>query len=614
MRMTRTVAIAAAALAVATGAAACSSSSSSTGGGGGGNSSSPAGTPQHGGTVTVAWISATPNFIFPYAPATNTDGYNANLTLPLWPSVVYAGQGGQSIVNQAESLFSSVNYTNGNKTVTVVLKSWNWSDGKPITSRDFAFVYNLLKPKADYTNWNSYIPGQFPADVASVSTPDTHTVVINLAAATSPDFFTDNILSTVQLIPQHAWDKTSDASPVGDYDTTPAGAEAVYKYLQTEGGKISTFTTNPLWKVVAGPWTLSDFNSDGTLYGYEPNTAYSGSARPYLAHWENNAYNSDTSMIDDMRAGRTITTGGLPLSDYKQLGVIKAAGYSTTDLPIAGVAGITPNLYNAQVGAVLCQLYIRQAMEDLMNRAQVVQQVFNGFADPGNGPIPVKALASWASPQEKAGGPYPYNPQAAITLLKQHGWNVVPNGVTTCQSPGSGASQCGAGIAAGQKLEFSLLYPSGRVTTEEMEAAWQASEAQAGIKLDLKSEPFNSLLGTTGVCTAQSHAQNCGWQLADLGYTPYPLYPTDQGVAVTGGNGNYGGFSDPKVDQLIQATETASSQQTFFQYEDYTAEQLPLLWEPLREGIEVYQSNLGGFAPLNPFSGGNTEELWYLKK
>lgn len=610
MRTMRPAAIVAAALAVATMAAACSSSSS---GNGGGSGSSSSGTPKHGGSVTVAWISATPNFIFPYAPATNTDGYNQNLTLPLWPSVTYAGDGGQAIVNTKESLFSSISYSNGNKTVTIVLKPWNWSDGKPITSRDFSFVYNLLKPKADYSNWNYYIPGQFPVDVSSVDTPDAHTVVVNLTQAVSPAFFTDNVLSTVQLIPQHAWDKTSDSSPVGDYDTTASGAQAVYAYLQKAGGQISTFTTNPLWKVVDGPWTLSDFNSDGTLYGYTPNKNYSGQAKPYLSHWENKAYTTDTAMIDDMRAGGTITSGGLPLNDYKQLGQLKAVGYSSTPLPIAGVAGITPNLWNAQVGPVFRQLYIRQALEDLINRPQIVQQVYNGFADPGNGPIPVTALASWASPLEKSGGPYPYNPQAAINLLKQHGWNVVPNGVTTCQSPGSGPNQCGAGIAAGQKLEFQTLYASGRITTEEAYAAIQTSEEQAGIKLDLKSEPFNTLLGTTGVCTQQSHSKDCGWQLADLGYTPYPLYPTDQGVASSGGSGNYGGFADPTEDKLIAATEASSDLQTFYQYEDYTARQLPLLWLPLRAGIEVYKSDLGGYAPLNSFSGGNTEELWYFK-
>jgi peptide/nickel transport system substrate-binding protein len=73
MRIMRPTAAIAAALTLTLAAAACSSTSHSNGNGSGG---APSGTPTHGGTVTVAWISAEPNFIFPFAPATNSDGYN----------------------------------------------------------------------------------------------------------------------------------------------------------------------------------------------------------------------------------------------------------------------------------------------------------------------------------------------------------------------------------------------------------------------------------------------------------------------------------------------------------------------------------------------------------
>ena len=159
-------------------------------------------------------------------------------------------------VNPQESLYSSLVFSDDDKTVTIVLKSWKWSDGAPITSRDFSFVYNLLK--VNYQNWNLYIPGTFPTDVKSLSTPNAHTAVLTLSQPTSPQFFSGDVLSNVQLIPQHAWDKESLTGPVGNYDQTTAGAKAVYSFLQKEGSQISTFTTNPLWKVVDGPWTLSD--------------------------------------------------------------------------------------------------------------------------------------------------------------------------------------------------------------------------------------------------------------------------------------------------------------------------------------------------------------------
>ena len=72
-------------------------------------------------------------------------------------------------MNPQESLFTSLTYSDGDKNVTIDLKPWNWSDGTPITSRDFIFVYNLLK--ANVPNWNAYVPGLFPDDVTSVATP-----------------------------------------------------------------------------------------------------------------------------------------------------------------------------------------------------------------------------------------------------------------------------------------------------------------------------------------------------------------------------------------------------------------------------------------------------------
>jgi peptide/nickel transport system substrate-binding protein len=606
MRISRRMAVAAAAVVLPLAVAACSGASSGSSG-----SSAPQGHAQHGGTVTIAWP-ATPNFVFPLVPATNSDGFNENLSSVLWPFLVYPGDGAQSIVNPRESLFTSIAYSNGDTKVTIDLKDWRWSDGVPITSRDFTFVYNLLK--ANKANWEAYVPGLFPDDVASVSTPGPHTVVLNLTRSYNPAFYTDDVLNTIPLLPQHAWDKTSAAGAVGNYDETAAGAKAVYTFLQQQGGQMTTFATNPLWKVVDGPWVLSSFQASTGAYSYMPNKHYSGPDKPYLAKVVNESFTTDTAELDALRAGGSLDVGNLPLNDIKQEGVLKATGYSTATAYVAGSAAIIPNLYNASAGPLLRQLYVRQALEDLINRPQIVSKVYSGLADPGNGPVPLQATSQWVSPLEKSGGPYPYSPSAASALLKAHGWKVVPGGTSTCQSPGTGASDCGAGIAAGEPLSFQLAYSSGMASMDEQNAAIQSSEDQAGVKIALKSEPFNSLVATVGTCTAAAHpASTCGWQLVDFGYDPYTgLYPTGTGFFDTGGFNNQGGYSDPEMNSLINATEYGSSTQTFFTYEDYAARQLPWLWIPDPAFVFVYKSNLGGFAPLNPFSASVNPQVWYF--
>ena len=607
MHVTRLLTVAASSLLIM-GLGACSGSSP--GGGIGSGGSGAKGHRIRGGTVTIAEVAASPNFVFPLPPATNQDGYNENLTFPMWPYLVYAGDGARSVVNPAESLVSSLTYSHGNRVLTMVLKPWKWSDGTPVTSRDFTFVYNLLK--ANVPNWAYYVPGLFPDDVTRVATPNAHTAVLYLSRGYNPQFYTDDVLSQIPLLPQHAWDKTSLTGKVGNYDQARAGARAVYAFLQKQGGQMSTFATSPLWKVVDGPWRLSAFQSNG-YYSYVPNTAYSGPDKPILSRVVLTPFTTDTAELNTLRAGGTLDVGGLPLNDIGQSAELRSEGYSLASQPIPGVAEIIPNLYNAGVGALLRQLYIRQALEYLIDRPQIVSKVFAGYADPGNGPVPLQAGGPWVSPLEKAGGPYPYSPSAAIALLRAHGWAVVPNGTSACRRPGSGPADCGAGIPAGQPLAFQLAYASGTASIDEQNAAIQSSEAQAGVKLSLKSEPFNTLLAASGTCTAASHpAATCGWQLVDFGYDPYPLYPAGDGFFNTGGYANMGGYSSPVMNGLINATEYGSGRQSFYAYEDYAARQLPWLWLPDSANILVYKSNLQNFAPLNPFSGGLNPETWYF--
>src|ERR1022692_4980779 len=118
MRISRLTATAATlGLTVALVACTGSSGSGSQAIGNGSSGGAAAGHVQRGGTVGVA-IGASPNFIFPLPPATNSDGWNTNLTTPMWPYLVYAGDGAKSAVNPQESLITSATYSDGDTKLT----------------------------------------------------------------------------------------------------------------------------------------------------------------------------------------------------------------------------------------------------------------------------------------------------------------------------------------------------------------------------------------------------------------------------------------------------------------------------------------------------------------
>jgi peptide/nickel transport system substrate-binding protein len=608
MPPTRRLAVAGAALALVSLLAACGGSSPHVGSG-----TATKGQLVRGGTVTVAELpGSSPNDIFPLQPATNEDGYNVNLTMGSWPSLVVEGDGPQSIVNPQESLYSSLTWSDNDSVITMVLKPWKWSDGVPITARDFTFVYNLLK--ANYSDWIDYATGGFPTDVTKVATPNSSTVVLDLNRSYNPEYYVANELYDVPLLPQHVMDRESLTGKVGNYDETAAGAKAVWSFLQKQGADESTFTTSPLWQVVDGPWRISTFDSDG-YYAWTPNTAYSGPDKPILSKVINTPFTTDAATMDTLRANTSLTMAALPLNDVKQIPALEAEGYAAASVPTPGVAEIVPNLYNPATGPLARPLYIRQALEDLIDRPLIVSKIFAGYADPGNGPVPVTYGQQWDSPAEKAGGPYPYSPSKAIALLKDNGWRVVPGGESTCQRAGSGSGDCGAGITAGEGLGFTLLYSSGTTTTDEMNADIQSTEELAGIKLTLKPEPFNTITATTGPCNASSHpAATCAWQLLEYGYDPYSLDPSGAGLFNTGGVNNYGGYSSTEMNSLINETEYGSSQSAFFAYENYAADQLPFLWLPNPSGVIVYLKDLAGAFPASPFAATLNPEIWYYTK
>jgi peptide/nickel transport system substrate-binding protein len=608
MTTTRRLSVAGAALVLGSLLAACAGTTAHVGSG-----SAVKGKEVHGGTVTVAEPSgASPNDIFPLPPSTNEDGYNLNLEMGSWPPLVYVGDGTKSVVNPQESLYSSLTWSHNDSVITIALKPWKWSDGVPITARDFTFVYNLLR--ANYKDWLDYTPGLFPTDVTKVVTPNPRTIVLDLNRSYNPAFYTDDELYYVPLLPQHVMDRTSLTGKVGNYDETTAGAKAVWAFLQKQGTDESTFTTSPLWKVVDGPWRISTFLSDG-YYVWTPNKAYSGPDKPILSKAVFTPFTTDTAEMNTLRAGTTLSLAALPLNDVKQIPALEAEGYTAATVATPGVAEIVPNLYNPVNGPLLRPLYVRQAFEYLIDRPLIVSKVFAGYADPGNGPVPVTYGQQWDSTLEKAGGPYPYSPSKAIGLLRAHGWKVLPGGEDSCQRVGTGPTDCGAGITAGERLGFTLVYSSGSITTDQENADIQTTEERAGVKITLKPEPFNTITATTGPCYANAHpAATCGWQMLEYGYNPYSLDPSGAGLFNTDAINNYGGYSSPEMNSLIDATEYGSSPSAFFAYENYAAQQLPFLWLPNQSGIFMYRKNLAGAFPQNPFSATVNPEVWYYTK
>jgi peptide/nickel transport system substrate-binding protein len=212
--------------------------------------------------------------------------------------------------------------------------------------------------------------------------------------------------------------------------------------------------------------------------------------------------------------------------------------------------------------------------------------------------------------------PYPFSVPAAKALLSAHGWKIVPGGVTTCARPGTAADKCGAGVKAGQPLQFTLMYPSGLPYTDASMADLQSVARQVGIEISLDQVTQATIAATIEPCSSSSPA--CSWEIGQYGtawlFEP-DHYPTGDEIFQTGALGNVNNYSDPAIDKLITATTTTSAsgaQAALNAYADQARLQLPDFWQPSPGTLITVQSNLRGFSP-NAYGFIDPEE-WYFTK
>lgn len=590
-----------------------------------GSANSGSGKPVTGGTVTLAeGPGSPPTYIFPLYNGANSGNNNITLLQPLmWLPLYWFGHpnNDQATVNYQLSMANPPQFSADGKTITMTLKSYKWSDGKPVTSRDLVFWMNLLL--AEKNQYAGYVPGGWLDHVAGVSAPNANTFVLKLNVKYNATYLLYNGLSLLSPIPQHAWDKTSASGPVGNYDQTPAGARKVYDYLNKESMSLSTWDTNPIWQVVDGQWHLKP-NTGFQVTGQTimvPNRNYSGPDKPKISELKELPFTSATAEFSALRSG-AVDYGYIPVSELAGSGTLKADGYSIRPWYAWGITLVGLNFSNPKYAPLVNQLYIRQAMQTLVDQPTYIKHILLGNGTPTNGPVPTFPRTSFLSPAAKS-NPYPYSPAAARKLLTGHGWTIPSGGgAATCAKAGSGAGQCGAGIAAETKLVIPLIYASGDPVTDAEMQQMQSAFGSSGIQLALSQAPFNTALTDAYACFGKT-VKTCPASSTVLSYIGSPsytyvpiYYPDGDSLFGCGGATNAGNYCNQTVQRLItqMTTESGSAAQAaFYRYQTYLARQIPAIWFPNSSyQISVISPKLGGVIAQDS-TGHIYPSYWYLK-
>ena len=518
------------------------------------------GTRVEGGTATMALPPAAgPNWIFPIGAPGYLASYNGALQNLLYPPLYQpVRKGGTLTMDNPRNLAEPPRYGDGGTAVTVTLKKgYTWSDGTPVTTGDVKFWFDLIKDNKK--EWGGYSPGLLPDNVKRFETVDDRTFRLRLDRAYNPAWFTANQLGqNVVPLPHHAWNPRNE-SP-----------RKTFARLLGHAKRLSAFATDPLWKTVSGPWRIERWSTSGQV-SLVPNRRYTGPDRPHLDRVVFKPFTTADSEFNVLRSGG-VDYGYIPPSVMAQAGRFKERGYRIDPWEGWAITYIVLNLNHPTTGPVLRQTYLRQALQYLIDQRSIARVVWHGTAAPTRGPIPAGLLAR---------DPYPYDPARARRLLAAHGWRE-RGGVLRCVRPGTGPDACGKGVRDGQRLKLSLLSQSGSTETSNQMQEIKSSYDRAGITLDIRQQPLNTVLGTTVPCK-RSEPLCSAWELGFFGTAGswyFQPAPSGEQLFATGAPSNMGNWSDPRADELIKATEYSGDPAAMRRYGEYVARQVPVLWTP----------------------------------
>jgi len=568
--------------------------------------SSNSSTSTTGSTITYAeGAGANPNYIFPYMggeyfSVDNTNQFQELMYRPLY----WFGLGSSVAVVPSLSVAKMPVFSDGNTKVTLVTKGWKFADGQTVDAESVMFFLNMYK--ADPTSYAGYNPGYGIPDQVKSAVGHGNTVVLTMTSSVNPNYLLYNYLSEITPFP-NTWDVTAAHSPStcasGVYGaaSTDKACKAVEKYLDKESSDTALFT-DALWQSGDdGPWRLTAMDSLGDVT-FQPNPHYSGPQKAQVKYVKEVAFTTSDAEENQLQAGTldlgyldpTVLTSDAPSPGKvgknwgpiaKDYTLVTGSPWSFNYAPFNFTSADTKS-------AAINQLYIRQALQESLDQVGIIKKVDKGYGVPTYSPIPPNTPASISGPITN---PYPFSLANAKKLLSDHGWKIV-GGVQTCENPGTGTNQCGPGVTKGYTLNFAIVWSSGSPSLDDTFNTEIADWASIGIKFSSSEGTFNQVIAD---CTSAKQVYElCSWGAGWI-YAP-DYYPSGETLFTTKGGFNPGGYSNPTMNSLIDATTFGTA--TLTKYATFAAEQLPVLYQPnptaIGEVIKTLKSSIG-FAP-NP--------------
>jgi peptide/nickel transport system substrate-binding protein len=406
-------------------------------------------------------------------------------------------------------LGTSYAWSNGGETLKVQLRhNVTWTDGKPFTSADVVFTFNQAL--------HSTALNKFALPLASVAANGPYAATINFTTPAYTDAY--YALGRVEILPQHIWASIKD--PTTFLNAHPVGTGA-YE-LGNFSGQVFTMTANPHY--------------------YLPGLPHFKTIR-FLA------FSGNTTSDAAIESGQ-VDWAGSYIPGIGKLYLARNKKFAVSDIPLS-TAFLVPNMASGPT----TNLAVRQAISTALDRSDISDTVYNGYASPTNPEALIlpnySAVLSPSLSGSSFGSP---NASKALGILKAAG----------LQTP----------------LNLTVDMVSGYTDYLSDLQIIQAELKPAGINLTIDQPSYSDFTNLQDTGKFELLMDN-------FGYTPDPwaYYYTilDSKIAPPVGQvdtvGNFGRYDNPQVDSLLSqiagTTSAAVQNPDFYQIEQIFAAQLP---------------------------------------
>lgn len=488
--------------------------------------SSTSSKPQNGGQLVLGSIGSPTNFNDYY----NTDVPSSQIAAFIFDGLTTVDNNLKPVPDLAKSW----DISSDNLTYTFHLRhNVKFSDGKPMTSADVVFSYNIPRSKA-YTGPR----GSDFTQIKSITAPDKYTVKITLKQPYAP-FLTQT--ASYPILPKHLLKNVPIKNMAkAAFNTKKPVGTGPYEFVEWKDGQYVKLKANP-------NFFRGRPHIDTLIYKIVPD------ASSLLAQFQSGQVDMISVQPQDISTAQKLV----------QQNKAKLKTYMALEYVYLGY-----NLRNP----LFKDKKVRQALTMALDRNKIIQSVLNGQGKVANSPgNPI----SWAyNPNVKK---FPYNPKKAKQMLAQAGWK----------------DHDGDGILDknGKKFEFTIKTNQGNKPREEIATIVQQELKKIGIKATPKIVEWSAFIKQIEPPNFNFDAELLGWS---LGSDPDPtqIWGCNQ---IKQGLNNVA-YCNKKIQPLIEKntkiTDRSKRKQVLGQIKAQIAEDQPYTFLYYPKANILYKPNL----------------------